>query len=227
MAQVLALPKGALLVGDYQIDRVLGAGGFGITYLGRDLSLARAIAIKEYFPADSALREGGCDVDFRSEGQQSEFNVGLERFIEEAQALAQFDHHNIARVYRYFRANNTAYMVLHYEEGLSFKAWCQRLDRLPTQAELDAIISPLLDALETLHAANFLHRDIAPDNIIIRPDGSPVLIDFGSARREVAARSQTLSAVIKPGYSPVEQYSAQTSQQGPWTDIYALGARQT
>ncbi len=224
MAQVLALPKGALLVGDYQIDRVLGAGGFGITYLGRDLSLARAVAIKEYFPADSALRQAGAQVQFRSQGQKEDFNVGLRRFIDEARALARFDHRNIARVYRHFEANNTAYMVLQYEQGQHFKAWFSGLDRRPLQSELDSIVDQLLSALTILHAADYLHRDIAPDNIIIRPDGSPVLIDFGSARGELAARSQTISAIIKPGYSPVEQYSAQSSQQGPWTDIYALGA---
>ena len=115
-------------------------------------------------------------------------------------------------------------MVLHFEEGGSFKAWLKGLKRAPRQTELDKILTPLLDALEMVHAGDFLHRDIAPDNIIIRKDGSPVLIDFGSARGEIASHSKTVSALVKPGYSPYEQYATTSRQQGPWTDIYALGA---
>ena len=128
------------------------------------------------------------------------------------------------RVYRYFRANNTGYMVLHFEEGQSLKDWLKALGRAPRQNELDAILAPLLDALEMIHKADFLHRDIAPDNIIIRKSGDPVLIDFGSARGEIASHSKTVSALVKPGYSPYEQYAETSRQQGPWTDIYALGA---
>src|SRR5690606_4269769 len=118
----------------------------------------------------------------------------------------------------------TAYMVLHFEEGQSFKSWLKSLGRAPRQKELDQILEPLLQALQLIHAADFLHRDIAPDNIIIRKDGTPVLIDFGSARREIASHSKTVSALVKPGYSPYEQYAETSRQQGPWTDIYALGA---
>ena len=160
----------------------------------------------------------------RSQDCADDYKWGLERFIEEAQTLARFVHPNIVRVYRYFRANNTGYMVLHFEEGGSFKAWLKGLKRAPRQAELDSIVAPLLDALEMVHKGDFLHRDIAPDNIIIRKDGSPVLIDFGSARGEIASHSKTVSALVKPGYSPYEQYATTSRQQGPWTDIYALGA---
>ena len=128
------------------------------------------------------------------------------------------------RVHRYFRANNTGYMVLKFEEGGSFKAWLKGLKRPPRQAELDKMIAPLLDALEIIHNADFLHRDIAPDNIMVRKDGSPVLIDFGSARGALASQSRTVSALVKPGYSPYEQYATSGANQGPWTDIYALGA---
>ena len=128
------------------------------------------------------------------------------------------------RVHRYFRANDTAYMVLHFEEGGSFKAWLKGLKRAPRQAELDKMVAPLLDALEIIHNADFLHRDIAPDNIMVRKDGSPVLIDFGSARGAMASQSRTVSALVKPGYSPYEQYATSGANQGPWTDIYALGA---
>ena len=220
---LLALPDGTELVGDYRIKRVLGAGGFGITYLADENALNRLVTIKEYFPADFAARKGG-SAAARSQEVAGDYQWGLDRFIEEAQTLARFDHPNIVRVHRYFRANNTAYMVLHFEEGGSFKSWLRGLNRAPRQAELDNMIAPLLDALEIIHKANFLHRDIAPDNIMVRKDGSPVLIDFGSARGHIASHSRTVSALVKPGYSPYEQYATTTSSQGPWTDIYALGA---
>jgi serine/threonine protein kinase len=224
MANLLALPQGTELVGDYRIKRVLGAGGFGITYLADELALARRVTIKEYFPTDFAARKGEIAASPRSRDCAADYKWGLDRFIAEAQTLAKFDHPNIIRVYRYFRANNTGYMVLQFEEGQSFKAWLSGLKRAPRQAELDEIVAPLLDALELIHKGDFLHRDIAPDNIIIRKKGAPVLIDFGSARGEIAAHSKTVSALVKPGYSPYEQYATSARQQGPWTDIYALGA---
>ncbi len=224
MTHVLALPSGTELVGDFRIGRVLGAGGFGITYLADEIALARSVTIKEYFPTDFAARDQDHAAVPRSSDCAGDYRWGLDRFIEEAQTLARFDHRNICRVYRYFRANNTGYMVLHFEEGASLKGWLQGLGRAPRQAEIDRIVGPLLDALEIIHKADFLHRDIAPDNIMIRKDGSPVLIDFGSARGDIARHSRTVSALVKPGYSPYEQYAETGSQQGPWTDIYALGA---
>lgn len=224
MSNLISLPNGTELVGDYRIDRVLGAGGFGITYLADELALARAVTIKEYFPSDFAVRAASREAVPRSQDCSSDYRWGLDRFIEEAQTLARFDHPNIVRVYRYFRANNTGYMVLHFEEGQSLKSWLKGLNRAPRQKELDALVGPLLDALEFIHKADYLHRDIAPDNIIIRKSGQPVLIDFGSARGEIAAHSKTVSALVKPGYSPYEQYAETSRQQGPWTDIYALGA---
>jgi serine/threonine protein kinase len=224
MTNLIALKNGTELVGDYRIERVLGAGGFGITYLAEETALDRKVTIKEYFPSDFAARTSTSDAAPRSQDCASDYRWGLDRFIEEAQTLARFSHPNIVRVYRYFKANNTAYMVLHFEEGQSLKAWLKGLGRAPRQKELDAIVAPLLDALELIHKQDFLHRDIAPDNIIIRKDGSPVLIDFGSARGEILAHSKTVSALVKPGYSPYEQYAETSRQQGPWTDIYALGA---
>src|SRR5688572_17692591 len=186
MTHLLALPAGTELVGEYRIDRVLGAGGFGITYLAEEIALGRHVTIKEYFPSDFAARTSTSDAAPRSQDCTSDYRWGLDCFIEEAQTLARFSHPNIVRVYRYFRANNTAYMVLHFEEGQSLKSWLKGLGRSPRQKELDTIVSPLLDALELIHKADFLHRDIAPDNIIIRKNGDPVLIDFGSARGEIA-----------------------------------------
>jgi serine/threonine protein kinase len=222
-ANLLALPEGTELVGDYRIKRVLGAGGFGITYLADEEALGRVVTIKEYFPAEFAARRKQSAAP-RSRNVVDDYEWGLDRFIEEAQTLARFDHPNIVRVHRYFRANDTAYMVLKFEEGGSFKAWLKDLRRPPRQAELDRMIAPLLDALEIIHDADFLHRDIAPDNIMVRKDGSPVLIDFGSARGALVSQSRTVSALVKPGYSPYEQYATSGANQGPWTDIYALGA---
>jgi WD40 repeat protein len=224
MTNLIALPSGTELVGDYRIERVLGAGGFGVTYLADEIALARLVTIKEYFPSDIAARTQGIEAAPRSKDCASDYRWGLDRFIEEAQTLARFNHTNIVRVYRYFRANNTGYMVLHFEEGQSLKAWLKGLGRAPRQKELDTIVAPLLDALELIHKADFLHRDIAPDNIIIRKAGDPVLIDFGSARGEIASHTKTVSALVKPGYSPYEQYAETSRRQGPWTDIYALGA---
>lgn len=224
MTNLIALANGTLLTGDYRIERVLGAGGFGVTYLAREEALSRAVTIKEYFPSDFAARQNGVDAVPRSSDCAGDFQWGLDRFIEEAQTLAKLDHPNIVRVYRYFRANSTGYMVLQFEEGQSFKSWLRDLGRAPRQTELDAIVAPLLDALEFIHKSDYLHRDVAPDNIIIRRDGAPVLIDFGSARGDIIAHSKTVSALVKPGYSPYEQYAETSRQQGPWTDIYALGA---
>lgn len=226
MTHLNALESATELAGDYRIDRVLGAGGFGVTYLAHETALDRLVTIKEYFPSDFAARFGACEAGPRSQASASDFNWGLDRFIEEAQTLAKFDHPNIVRVYRTFKANNTAYMVLQWEEGQNLKAWLKSLGRAPRQKELDRIVGPLLNALEIVHKADFLHRDIAPDNIIIRTSGEPVLIDFGAARGDIAAHSKTktVSALVKPGYSPYEQYAETSRQQGPWTDIYALAA---
>ena len=225
MTQLVALPDGTELSGDYTIRRVLGAGGFGITYLADETALSRSVSIKEYFPADFAIRDVHAAVP-RSKDCTSDYAWGLDRFLEEAQTLARFNHPHIVKVHRIFRANGTAYMVLHFEEGQSLKSWLKALGRAPRQKEIDTILAPLLDALEAIHNTDFLHRDIAPDNIIIRKSGDPVLIDFGAARGELAAHSKTktVSALVKPGYSPYEQYAESSRQQGPWTDIYALAA---
>lgn len=222
MTNLLSLPTGTVLVGDYRIERVLGAGGFGITYLALETAVDRYVTIKEYFPTDFAARGEDMAAVPRSQNSGEDYQWGLDRFIDEARTLGKFDHRNIVRLYRYFRANNTAYMVLHFEEGQSLKGWLNALGRAPRQKELDQLVAPLLDALALIHEADFLHRDIAPDNIIVRKDGSPVLIDFGSARGEIAHHTRTISALVKPGYSPYEQYAETGKKQGPWTDIYAF-----
>jgi tRNA A-37 threonylcarbamoyl transferase component Bud32 len=182
------------------------------------------VALKEYYPAEYGDRDASMSVRPKSQRHQQTFEWGRSNFLEEARTLARFEHRSIVRVLRVFEANSTAYMVMRFEEGPSFEAWLNGLGRLPTQEELDSIVTALLSALETLHGADFLHRDLAPDNIIIRADGTPVLLDFGAARRAVAEMSRTLTGIVKAGFSPHEQYSANSRLQGPWSDLYALGA---
>ena len=203
---------------------MLGPGGFGITYLARSLRLDRDVALKEYFPVDFAVRDGSNTIRSLSHGSGGFFSQGKQHFIAEARVLAKFQHEHIVRVINWFEANNTAYMVLEFEEGRSFKQWLQGLGRKPTQAEIDAILYPMLLALEAIHSKGIFHRDIAPDNIMLRPNGKPVLIDFGAARQFARERSQTLGAIVKHGYSPPEQYTVDTKLQGAWSDIYSLCA---
>ena len=220
----LGLPKNTVLDGSYRIERLIGSGGFGITYRAEDINLKTTVALKEYYPGEFGQRDSNLSVRPKSERHKATFDWGRTSFLREAQTLARFRHPGIVRVSRVFEANATAYMVMDFEQGQSFEAWLESLGRRPTQAELDRIVAPLLDALETLHAADLLHRDIAPDNILIRQDGTPVLLDFGAARRAVAEMSRALTGIIKVGYSPHEQYAADGRYQGPWSDLYALGA---
>jgi serine/threonine protein kinase len=209
----------------YRIDSVLGPGGFGITYLARSLRLDRDVAVKEYFPAEFAYRDGATTVrSAASSGSGDFFFQGKRYFVEEARTLGKFRHEHIVRVIGLLEENNTAYMVLEFEEGQSFKHWLKELGRPPSQAEIDAILEPMLSALEAIHDKGIFHRDIAPDNIIVRPNGKPVLIDFGAARHFARESSHTLGAIVKHGYSPPEQYTLDTKLQGAWSDIYALCA---
>jgi TPR repeat protein len=220
----VALPADTLLDAAYRIKRVVGAGGFGITYEALDVGLGIQVALKEYYPDEFADRDANMCVHPNSDRHKDIFDWGRANFLKEARTLAQFEHPSIVRVTRVFEANATAYMVMGFEQGQNFEAWLKNLGRPPNQQELDAIAVPLLSALETMHASDFLHRDIAPDNIVIRSDGAPVLLDFGAARRAVAERTRMMTGIVKVGYSPHEQYSANSRLQGPWSDVYALGA---
>jgi serine/threonine protein kinase len=217
---LLALPSG-YMINEYRIERILGGGGFGITYLAHDTHLDCRVAIKEYLPRDVSVRAPDMSVQPRSGEAAKGFAWGLQRFLLESRALASFHHAGIVRVLRYFRANETAYMVMEYETGQPLQNWL--VGRLPLdRATLLRIVSPLLDGLEVVHAAGFLHRDIKPGNIYMHADGLPVLLDFGSARRlEVDGLEQTMTAVVTPGFAPAEQYHRH-GKQGPWTDLYAL-----
>jgi serine/threonine protein kinase/tetratricopeptide (TPR) repeat protein len=207
----------------YQIDHILGQGSFGITYLAHDLNLDRQVAIKEYLPIETAVREGAVFIYPLTSDRGEQYQWGLERFIAEARMLATFEHPNIVRVLNVFEANNTAYMVMGYEPGESLQDVLNRRKRVE-ETELLMTLLPILDGLEKIHQSGFIHRDIKPANIFIRQDGSPVLLDFGSARQAVGEQMRTLTSLFSPGYAPIEQYYGKGDQQGPWTDIYGLGA---
>jgi serine/threonine protein kinase/HAMP domain-containing protein len=216
----LALAPGFELF-EYRIDAVLGQGGFGITYLATDVNLNVRVAIKEYLPADFATRASDRSVSPRWPEDNEFYLNGLECFLIEARTLATFRHSNIVRVARFFEAHRTAYMVLEYERGQPLKQWWDKHKTMGEQ-QLLSLVQPLLDGLSVVHEAGYLHRDIKPDNIYVRKeDGSWVLLDFGAARQTVGGM-QAMADVVTPGYAPLEQY--QGGEQGPWTDIYAIGA---
>ncbi len=207
----------------YEIRDILGQGGFGITYLAFDPNLEKFVAIKEYLPIELAVREGDASVHPVSENHSEHYSWGLDRFITEARTLSKFKHPNIVHVLSVTEENNTAYMVMEYEEGESLQdklAGKKTLD----ETEIMKILIPILGGLEVIHAAGFIHRDIKPGNIFIRKDGSPVLLDFGSARHALGEETKTLTTLVSPGYAPFEQYFSKSDEQGQWTDIYSLGA---
>ena len=217
-----ALPQGYRLQ-EYELVRVLGFGGFGMTYLGFDHNLDKGVAVKEFLPDDIAARTGDNSVVPKASQFRGDFEWGLERFLDEARVLARFHHPNIIGVYRFFEAHGTAYIVMEYAEGETLSQVLRSRKTL-NEADLKAILYPILDGLELVHGADFLHRDVKPGNIIIRDeDGSPVLLDFGAARQAIGSRSKSVTSIITPGYAPIEQYSSR-GDQGPWTDVYALGA---
>ena len=219
-----ALPVGTML-GEFEIIDLVGEGGFGIVYLAQDHSLHRKVALKEYMPALLASRGKDASVAVRSERQRETFDIGLRSFVNEARMLAQFDHPALIKVYRFWEAHGTAYMVMPFLSGLTLQdALKQRADA-PSEAWIRALLSPLMDALAVLHADKVYHRDIAPDNIMLLADDRPMLLDFGAARRVISDMTHALTVILKPGYAPIEQYADMPGmKQGPWTDVYALAA---
>lgn len=217
-----ALPPGFVLA-EYRIERVLGSGGFGITYLAEDTVLHKKLAIKEYLPVDFALRLRLPDVAARSRGVEDDFRWGLERFLDEARTLARFRHSNLVPVLRFFEAHGTAYMVMEYERGDTLAQLVGELEQAYDESSARALLMPLLEGLQVVHEAGFLHRDIKPANIVMRPGGVPVLIDFGAARQAVGGRSRSMTNIVTPRYAPIEQYGVDQNQ-GPWSDIYGMAA---
>ncbi len=218
-----ALPGGTKLAG-YVIGPVLGRGSFGVTYLATDdLFPDRKFAIKEFLPGGIAVRKPGeASVHPTGPDNVETFRHALASFRREALTLRELSHPNVVHVERYIEANGTAYMVMAFEEGGSLAT---ALERGPfDEEEIRELLPPLLDGLEAIHAKNFVHRDLKPANIYLRADGSPVLLDFGAAREAIGERRQgSLSEIVTPGYAPLEQYDRHAAQ-GPYTDIYALGA---
>lgn len=210
---------------EFEIRRQLGAGGFGIVYLAFDHALEREVAIKEYMPASMAGRTQAMHVSLRSRSDAEVFALGLRSFINEAKLLARFDHPSLIKVHQFWEANNTAYMVMPVLRGQTLKEIRRDAGRGPDEAWVRDILTPLLGALEQLHNEGVYHRDISPDNIHLEAESRPVLLDFGAARRVISGKTQTLTAILKPAYAPIEQYGeAGGVKQGPWTDLYALGA---
>ena len=217
----LALTPGYRLE-HFQIERVLGKGGFGITYVAIDTQLRKRVAIKELLPDSIATRIDGFTVVPQSSSLRENWDWARERFLEEAQNLASFSHPAIVEVHRLIEANGTVYMVMDFIDGESYEARLRRIGKEPDQASLMAVMGPILDGLQEVHAKTLLHRDIKPENILISSRGQPVLIDFGSARSSLGA-TMTMTSIVTHGYSPIEQYQTK-GRMGPWTDVYALGA---
>ena len=218
-----ALRAGTELNGRYIIGRVLGQGGFGITYLAWDTKLQAKVAVKEFMPNDIATRIG-TTVSVAMKSKTEEFTYGAERFQEEARTLAKFmGQPNIAGVTDYFDENDTSYFVMDYIEGISFKTYIANHGGKVSVEETLNVMIPVLQALTAVHAEGFIHRDVTPDNIYITKDGVVKLLDFGSARYSIGDKSKSLDVILKVGYAPKEQY-IRRSRQGPFTDVYSCAA---
>ncbi len=207
---------------DYTITKVLSTGGFSFVYLAEDKQ-KRTVAIKEYMPTGLALREDGATVMLDNEDDAATFKHGLKCFFEEGLALAKIDHKNIVRVTNFFRENNTVYMVMQYERGQSLQEYILSQQEPVNEKFVRRVFSELLNGLREVHLQKLLHLDIKPANLYIRLDGSPVLLDFGSARQTLTLSQPKLSPSYTPGFAPPEQYYDR-KQLGPWSDIYSVGA---
>jgi len=202
---------------------VLGTGGFGITYGAYDNRLERRVAIKEYFPSGLAYRDNnGTTLHLSAQSDGEAYEYGLKRFLEEGRVLAKFREPSIVRVTQFLEANGTAYLVMDYEDGEALSTHLERVVTLD-ETEIQDIVVPILEGLSIVHSKQFLHRDIKPSNIFLRNSGPAVLLDFGAARRALEEQSSAMTVMLTPGYAPFEQYS-KGDKQGPWSDIYALGA---
>ena len=220
----LHMDPGSVLKDRYIIGRVLGYGGFGVTYIGWDGLLEQKVAVKEYLPSEFATRSAGVtQVSIFTGDKEQQFHDGMNKFIEEARKLANFSHtEGIVRIFDSFEENNTAYIVMEYLEGETLAEYLKRMKTVEPELAV-AILEPVIRSLQTVHEKGIIHRDIAPDNIMLTVEGKAKLIDFGAARYATTAHSRSLTVLIKPGYSPEEQYRSR-GDQGPHTDVYAMGA---
>ncbi|MFZ4209869.1 serine/threonine protein kinase [Pantoea endophytica] len=219
-----ALPAGYRF-NEFEIKEVIGGGGFGIVYRAWDHQLERTIAIKEYMPVSLAVRAADMSLELRGERFHKLFTAGRNSFIQEARLLARFNHPGLLHVLRFWEENGTAYMGTLYYSGMTLKEWQITSPDSIDENWIRRLLPPLFGAIDTIHAAGYLHRDISLDNIQIQENQLPVLLDFGSARKEIGNLSDETEIMLKPGFAPIEQYSEEGEiEQGPWTDIYALGA---
>ena len=220
----MVLPVGTVLMGNFIIGRVLGRGGFGITYLAYDVKYNKVIAIKEYFPVELAMRrQGETGLMVRDRKSAELFKSGVLKFYNEAGFIARFaDSEGIVKVYQFFYENNTAYFTMEYLTGMTLKDYVINCGVL-TAGQALRIADQAAAALQKIHSQNVLHRDVCPDNIMLCSDGSVKILDFGSARQVFPEGSQLLTVILKPGFAPIEQYMRK-GKQGEWTDIYALAA---
>lgn len=225
VSHVDALANGTRL-GEFEIRGLVGVGGFGMVYKAYDHSLQRDVAIKEYMPTALAGREGGSlNISVRASNDEETFQKGLRSFVGEARMLAKFEHPSLVRVFRFWEANGTAYMVMPLYRGMTLKQARQCMRLPPTEAWLRKVLWCILGALKVLHKGGALHRDVSPDNIFLQDTGPPVLLDLGAARLAIGDNTKQHTAILKINYAPIEQYAdAQGVPQGPWTDLYALSA---
>ncbi|QTF07908.1 protein kinase [Brenneria izadpanahii] len=219
-----ALPPGYRF-NEFEIKEVIGGGGFGIVYRAWDHQLERTIAIKEFMPTTLAVRNDDMTLVLRSERFSKAYTAGLNSFIQEARLLARFNHPNLLHVLRFWVQNDTAYMGTVFYSGTTLSKLREAHPELINEAWIRRTLPMLFGAIKTIHDEGYLHRDISLDNIQIQDNGLPVLLDFGSARRSIGNISDETETMLRPGFAPIEQYTDDNeSEQGPWTDIYALGA---
>ena len=217
------LPVNTILYGRYIVGRVLGAGGFGITYIGYDLKLDGRVAIKEYYPSGAANRSVSLTVYPTAEGNGNPFETGKERFLKEARVLSGFiEDSSIVTLRDYFEENGTAYIVMEYLDGEDLSHYAVRHGKFTFDEALD-LLEPAMLALDKVHKKGLIHRDISPSNLMVLSDGRIKVLDFGAARLQSVNGELSLSVMLKPGYAPIEQYSTH-GEQGPWTDVYAMSA---
>lgn len=218
------MQPGTLLHDRYIVGRVLGYGGFGVTYIGWDGKLEQKVAIKEYLPGEFSTRMPGQSQVTVFNGDKSEqFRDGLKKFVEESKRLAKFQNEaGIVKIFDSFEENETAYIIMEYLDGITLKEYLGQVGTIPEDEAINMLM-PVMESLQTVHAEGLLHRDIAPDNIFLTKDGSVKLIDFGASRYATTSHSRSLTVIIKPGYSPEEQYRSR-GDQGPYTDVYAIAA---
>ncbi|MGN1197845.1 MAG: FHA domain-containing serine/threonine-protein kinase [Acetatifactor sp.] len=216
---LFALPMDTIIHGRYLVGRVLGVGGFGITYQGQDLNSGAFVAIKEYFPNGMVTRTPGTTVVEKANKYEM-FEKGKAKFLQEARIIYHFQNEHILSIYSLFEENRTAYYVMEFLEGKDLKQYLQSKGGKIKWSELKYIVFQIMDALECIHKEGIIHRDISPDNIYLCSDNNAKLIDFGTARN--VNEEKTCSIIIKKGYAPPEQYMT-SGKQGAFTDIYALG----